>query len=385
VEEGRTGTQMTAWKTSAAGLSDREIDRIVKYLTRERPLEKPEPFGFSKFKVDITHGEELYKIRCALCHGKTGEGGEGFLGVSLRNPVVQKMADPDFLAITLRDGRNGTPMAPFGKKGVGLGGQSIADVVAYVRTLSNKFPHPPDNPLVKGGWGRFSMDSGIDSGKRFYEERCMICHGTNGDGNGLVGVIRMAEKTGRVLKIYAMDFTMGVFKLRTTPTGCLPTDEDIMNIITNGIPRSFMPSHNDVSLEEKKAVKEYIKAFSPRWEDEDPCEPIPVKKPEWVGNSGSVVKGEKIYNEMKCGECHGEKGKGDGPKADKLKDDRGNQILPFNFITGALKRGSSPENVYITFTTGLDGTGMPSYEDSLNEEDRWHLVSYTLRLMGQIK
>jgi hypothetical protein len=59
--------------------------------------------------------------------------------------------------------------------------------------------------------------------------------------------------------------------------------------------------------------------------------------------------------------------------------------LPFDFTTGTLKRGSSPENIYITYTTGLDGTGMPSYEDSLPEEDRWHLDSYTLRLMGRVK
>jgi mono/diheme cytochrome c family protein len=88
---------------------------------------------------------------------------------------------------------------------------------------------------------------------------------------------------------------------------------------------------------------------------------------------------------MKCWECHGNEGKGDGSKADELKDDWGDKILPFDFTTGALKRGSSPENVYITFSTGLDGTGMPSYADSLKEDDRWHLVSYTLKLMGLVK
>jgi hypothetical protein len=72
---------------------------------------------------------------------------------------------------------------------------------------------------------------------------------------------------------------------------------------------------------------------------------------------------------------------GDGPKANDIKDDWGVPILPYDFTTGKLKRGSSPENIYITFTTGLDGTGMPSYEDSLKMEDRWHLVSYTLELM----
>ena len=48
-------------------------------------------------------------------------------------------------------------------------------------------------------------------------------------------------------------------------------------------------------------------------------------------------------------------------------------------------RSMPDENVYLTFTTGLDGTGMPSYADSLKEDDRWHLVSYTLKLMGLVE
>lgn len=132
VKEGRLGTQMTAWKVDAAGLADDKIDKIIKYITRNRPEEKPEPFGFSGFKNDPKHGEELYKIRCALCHGEDGKGGERLLGVSLR----AKDDDPEFIALTVRDGREGTPMVPFGKKGVGLEDQDIADIVAYLKTLS---------------------------------------------------------------------------------------------------------------------------------------------------------------------------------------------------------------------------------------------------------
>ncbi len=221
----------------------------------------------------------------------------------------------------------------------------------------------------------------IESGKKLYEVRCLLCHGENGDGNGPVGIIRRAEKNGRVLEIYPRDLTMAVFRFRTTPTGCLPDDKDLFDIISNGVPRSFMPSHKEIPQKEIEAIKEYIKTFSYRWEEEDPCDPIEVAKPLWIGSAKSIDKGRKIYKDMKCGECHGYEGKGDGPKSNDLKDDWGKQILPFNFATGDLKRGSSAENVYITFTAGLDGTGMPSYEDSLNEDDRWHLVSYTLKLM----
>ena len=86
---------------------------------------------------------------------------------------------------------------------------------------------------------------------------------------------------------------------------------------------------------------------------------------------------------MKCWECHGDTGKGDGPKSNQLKDDFGRKIVPFDFTTGELKRGTSPEAIYITFTSGLDGTGMASFQDSLSEQDRWNLVSYTLKLMGR--
>lgn len=224
-----------------------------------------------------------------------------------------------------------------------------------------------------------------DLGKKVYEERCMICHGSKGDGKGLVGIMKRAEKSGRILDVRPRDLTVGVFRFRSTPTGCTPTDADLMQLLDRGITRSFMPSHKELPLEEKKAVIQYIKTFSSIWKESEPCKPIPVKKPKWVGSASSIEKGRKIYKEMKCWECHGEDGRGRGPKSDRLKDDWGNPILPFNFTSGALKRGTSPEDVYITFTTGLDGTGMPSYEDSLKEEDRWHLVSYTLKLMGRVK
>jgi len=225
----------------------------------------------------------------------------------------------------------------------------------------------------------------IEEGKAVYKKYCIICHGVKGDGKGLIGIIHRVEKSGLVWSLYPRDFTVGVFKFRSTPSGCLPTDKDLMHTITEGIPRSGMPSHKDVSEKERRAVIAYIKSFSPRWEEEDPCDTLAINKPKWVGSPDAVIKGREIYKKMKCGECHGNEGRGDGPKSDKLKDDWGDKILPFNFTSGTLKRGSSPENVYITFTTGLDGTGMPSYEDSLNEKDRWYLVSYTLKLMGQIQ
>lgn len=134
ISEGRAGTQMTAWKAAAAGLSEHQIDSIIKYITRERPTAKPAPFGFASYKGNVKHGEEIFQLRCITCHGEYGEGG---VGLNLRNPVVQR-ANPEFLAMTVRDGREGTPMIAFGGKDAGLSNQDIADVITYVRTLSKK-------------------------------------------------------------------------------------------------------------------------------------------------------------------------------------------------------------------------------------------------------
>jgi len=223
-------------------------------------------------------------------------------------------------------------------------------------------------------------------GKKIYEERCLVCHGRKGDGKGPASLMKRSEKSGRILEIKPRDFTLGAFRFRSTPTGCLPTEADLILLVDKGIPRSFMPPHKDqLTKEQKKAVVEYVKTFSTRWKEEEPCKPVVVRKPKWVGSKSSVEKGKKLYKDMKCWECHGDTGKGDGPKADLQKDDWGNKILAFDFTTGATKMGSDPENVYTAYTTGLDGAGMPSYEDSMSEADRWHLVSYTLKLMGKVK
>jgi len=223
------------------------------------------------------------------------------------------------------------------------------------------------------------------NGKKIYDSRCLICHGANGNGQGAIGILDIDKNSGRPWTIYPRDLTMGVYKFRSTATGCLPDDKDLMDIISNGINKSGMPSHFDIPSNEMNAVVEYIKSLSERFEEEDACDTIDINKPAWVGSLDSVEKGRAIYDSMKCWECHGALGRGDGPKSGELKDDSSRPVWPFDFSSAELKRGTTPENVYITFTSGLDGTGMPSYEDSLNEEERWHLVSYTLKLMRLVK
>ncbi len=222
----------------------------------------------------------------------------------------------------------------------------------------------------------------VERGKAVYDSRCVICHGDQGDGKGLVGIVHRAQTNGLVTAIYPRDFTAGVYKFRSTPTGVLPTDEDLMRTVTDGISRSGMPSHTDLSEADRGHVIAFIKTFSPRWEQDAQGEPIPISMPPYVGTPESTERGAAMYEKMQCHQCHGAQGTGDGPAAATLQDSWGDKIVAFDFTSGPLKAGSSPEVIYRTFITGLDGTPMPSYEEAMPEEqDRWDLVSFCLDLM----
>ena len=219
-------------------------------------------------------------------------------------------------------------------------------------------------------------------GKEVYDAYCVVCHGEGGDGKGLMGIIHRAQQDGLVIPIYPRDFTAGVFKFRSTPTGDLPTDSDLEETVRGGIPRAGMPSHEDLSDEEIVSVVQYLKTFSTRWEEEEPGTPIEFGvAPSYVGTAESVARGKDVYQVMKCGKCHGETGGGDGPSSHELEDDWGDRILPFDFTSGSLKGGNTSEDLLRTFITGLDGTPMPSYHEVINQEDAWDLVSYCLSLM----
>ena len=52
-------------------------------------------------------------------------------------------------------------------------------------------------------------------------------------------------------------------------------------------------------------------------------------------------------------------------------------ILPYNFTEGSRpKCGSTDQDIYRIFMTGLDGTPMPSFSDNIKPDEAWDLVFY---------
>src|SRR5918995_6461081 len=105
------------------------------------------------------------------------------------------------------------------------------------------------------------------AGERVYLESCAACHGERGDGKG-----PEAER----LKTKPRDFTGGVYKFRSTPSGSLPLDEDIFRTISRGVRGTSMLAQLHLSEKERWALTEYLKTFSPRFNAEKTPEAIPI-------------------------------------------------------------------------------------------------------------
>ncbi|HSR69639.1 MAG TPA: c-type cytochrome [Acidobacteriota bacterium] len=211
------------------------------------------------------------------------------------------------------------------------------------------------------------------AGKVLYDKNCAQCHGQEGDGLG-VGA--------DYLKPRPRDFTKGKYKVRTTPTGMLPTHEDLKNIIRRGMPYSSMPPWPNLSDRQLSNLSHYLKTFYPSWDD-PAAHSAPLRLPSASSSSEeSVARGRELYVELGCVRCHGEQARGNGPAARDQTDDWGFHLRPADLTKPwTFRGGNTPEDVYRTFVTGLNGTPMPAYESIIPEEsDRWALVHYMFSL-----
>lgn len=96
-----------------------------------------------------------------------------------------------------------------------------------------------------------------------------------------------------------------------------------------------------------------------------PSESVTVANP-MAADESSLARGKKIFM-SNCSECHGEEGRGDGPKASRLS------FPPLDYRSDQVKALSDGELFYI-ITHGVEGSDMPAW-GFFDDEDRWHLVN----------
>ena len=217
----------------------------------------------------------------------------------------------------------------------------------------------------------------VEAGRVIYQDRCWFCHGEEGDGQGPIADYLWPRPR---------DFMAGSFKLRTTESGELPTDEDLFRTVTLGIPGTAMPEWGTVfTVAERWQIISYIKTFAADLFEDEAFDPynmvIDVGTPPREPVESLIAAGRQVYDDAKCWECHGALGRGDGERAGEIDDDWGFPIMPADLHIGwKLKGGGSAREIYLRLSSGLDGTPMPSYSETLEEEELWQLAYYVVSL-----
>lgn len=224
-----------------------------------------------------------------------------------------------------------------------------------------------------------SQDLGSEAqraeGKDLYDLKCAHCHGYSGDA------ISVATP---YLRPAPRDFTSGDYKFRSTPSGELPTTEDIKRSIRDGMPYTSMPAWEGILSESEITslayyLKTFDQAFSGPYGNPTVIE-IP-EAPRFNDDEAHLARGRAVFEANQCADCHGDNGRGNGPSAPDLTDDWGYPIRAADMTKRWTFRASSTrEDIYRTFTTGLNGTPMPSYQQTIEEDDRWALVDYVWSL-----
>ena len=227
---------------------------------------------------------------------------------------------------------------------------------------------------------RSLMGQDTTLGKAVYVRWCAGCHGESGAGDG---------PAARYMLPRPRDFTGAVFKIRTTASGQLPTDADILRAVDQGLAGTAMPEWKTrLTDRQRRDLIAYIKTFSAFFTDTSQ-RPTLLQFGAAPGGGASAEAlriGRQFYDSLACRKCHGDRGRGNGPSAPTLHDDAGLPIFAADLSQNRRFRGGGTvEDIYRRLRTGVDGTPMPSFSDLidqkfLTEEELWRLAQYVRSL-----
>ncbi|HEX6996362.1 MAG TPA: c-type cytochrome [Gammaproteobacteria bacterium] len=220
----------------------------------------------------------------------------------------------------------------------------------------------------------------VEDGARAYQAVCANCHGPDGD------------------LIAGINFGRGVFRRPLT-------DDDIVQIIFNGIPNTPMPPTPNMSEEQAREIVAYLRS-------------MPSAR---TALEGDPIRGQALFEgKGRCLDCHQVAGRGSrlgpdlsaigsvrraaelersllDPQAEVLPQNRFYTVTPKGGepITGRLLNHDTfsvqimdPEERLRSFDKaelaehGFAESPMPSYEDELSPQEIADLVSYLASLTG---
>ncbi len=197
-------------------------------------------------------GRELFRVRCAICHGPEGEGdgpNARFLDPRPRNLVsspykiaatagVPREPTDAELRRVIRAGLPGTAMPKFRA----LREPELEALIAFLRTKRGKHVHP-------------DPESAESRGRTLYASlQCARCHGDSGAGDG-PSEAELVDEEGR--RIRATDLRRpSTFKLGARR-------EEVVRTLLDGMPGTPMPGYSGAITSEQAAdLVAYLESLS---------------------------------------------------------------------------------------------------------------------------
>ena len=248
-------------------LTQEQIDALVNFITS------------SSQGTSIQIGQTLFAQNCASCHGDFGEGGPN---PANPNQIIAPIGTADFINThddstlfqIISQGQPEQGMSPFGSvNGGNFDDDQINSIVAYLRSWQANPPitTPP----------QFTIPTLSLSAEEIYSQICAQCHGPNGEGTTI----------GPALNDLSDD-----------------ADQDIFDVINQGIPKSTMLAFGSILSENQvQDLVALIRLFPP---PQTPTQPSPTSQP--TPSNPTFDKDILPIFQKSCTMCHGALGGWDG-------------------------------------------------------------------------
>jgi len=386
-----------------------------------------DPNGARKlYDETVAAGREVYYQNCFYCHGDRLDGAghyaQGFnpLPANFQDVGTIAQLQEAFLFWRITTGgpglpKEGTPWnsaMPVWHEMLDEG--QVWNVITFLYDYVGQVPRmwdPDISRVVTGLKDEVARERAGQTGMPLYQQRCAVCHGEEGFGDG---------PAADLLYPRPRDFSLALFKYKTTPPQQLPSDDDLYATIRDGLPGTGMPGWAGLLSEpQMRSLLPVIKSFdiTVSWAPDDADdeafddegrytkddyrvvtenEPLDGQVPY---TPESLTRGRKVYFRS-CKECHGEQGRGDITSGKKLADDWGYRIWPRDLtkpwtwrmiepegVSGEQAREAIIQAIYRRLSIGITGTPMPAHreveegnKDPISLKDRWHVSNYVYSL-----
>ncbi len=176
-------------------------------------------------------------------------------------------------------------------------------------------------------------------GEALFAERCAVCHGKGGAGDGdVAGALSPAPA----------DLTRARF-----------APERLAQVLRDGVPGTAMPAQPALSPADRDALVAYVRTLGPR--EAPPLAP-----------AGARARGAELFA-IRCAACHGAQADGRGPSASRLGRP------PTDFT----RKQPTPARVADVLTRGVPGTAMTPMRRLLTDADVDALAAYITSMFGR--